>query len=109
MTNVLTFSGSYGELEVDATTGEVIRYEPDGDGRWLNRQEMAAQHAAGEDGYYDIVRFDLDEWRTYCAKHHPEHKLEGDDILMIGFWSITGEKFEADEDWRAQMREPVDA
>lgn len=109
MSNSITVSGSYGELEVDAITGEVIRYNDEHDGfdRWLDRIEMAKQAKAGEDGYYDIVRFDLDEWRAYCAEHHASWELTGSDILMIGFWTIDGKKVEADEDWRKQMRVPA--
>lgn len=104
----LEFNGTYGDLIVNAETGEVISYEPDGDGVKFTPKEMAEQFAAGHDeGYHDIVKLDLDEWRAYCKEHHPKRKLEGDDILMVGFWTLNGEKVEADHDWRKQMLEPA--
>jgi hypothetical protein len=103
---IITAEGSYGTLEVDAKTGEVIALL---DGPYETRvtpAEMKKRYEEGDtEGYCDIVKLDLDEWRAYCAIHHPKHDLDTDDILMFGFWNCEGKYFEPDHDWRKQMLE----
>ena len=73
-------SGNHGKLEVDDRSGRVLAYEPE-----------------GSEEYVDIARFDLQEWRAYCAGA----ECDGGDILDFGYW-LQDETYEPPEpDWRA--------
>lgn len=85
--HVITFFGNYGEIDVDAATGEVVVYRPE---------------EGGEPDYADIVRVDLDERRRwYAAKGLPlSDPQPGGDILDVGFWTSDGTYEEPADDWR---------
>ena len=84
MAETFTVTGSYGDLRVDAKTGDVLTYFCE-DWAYLPGDDEAP-------GYRDIVRFDVDEWRRF----YPSEKLDDQwvDILDIGFWymflSVSG-------------------
>jgi hypothetical protein len=80
-TTTTTVYGSYGELTVCRSTGLVLAYEPDGDGR----------------EYDDIFRFDV----ATAPKHEggDPNRLDpvGYDVVRIGFWTVTGEYVEQND------------
>lgn len=89
--NVRTVESSHGELTIDATGNILARkldnVDPDGGG-----------HLAR------ILRFDLDEWRTYWGASFPSFF----DILDLGYWHAdleTGEKRYSRpvENWRKDI------
>ena len=81
-------TGGWGELICDATTGDLIEYQRGG--------EWAKQG----DGYDDIVRLDVDEWRAYW----PSGDLfAGHDILDFGSWDASGRYTPPEQDWRKSL------
>lgn len=67
-----TIRGSHGDLVIDATSGTVI----------------------SRTGYPEIVRFDLDEYRSWYEQREEESLLETageEDILDLGYW--TNERY----------------
>lgn len=87
----LRVTGSYGFLIVDRATGEVITY--------TRARDQTAE-------YSDILCLDLCEWRTWTAANVPAD-LKGRylDIAEVGFWTDTGEYFDASEEWREERLE----
>jgi hypothetical protein len=94
-TDFFHVTGSYGDLLVNAETGAVLEYLVEDDAYGPDDPE-------GQ-GYRDIVRFDVAEWRsTYSTE-----QLAGlwIDILDIGFWTDKNEHYEPPEnDWRKEFR-----
>jgi len=75
----VVISGSWGELEVDPETGEVLYYYP----RYYDADALE-----GED-YNKIARLDVQEWR----ETYPNREMAGDtvhDILDWGYWTVDG-------------------
>lgn len=88
MTTITVF-GNWGELTVDADTGEVLAYAPGVD----------FDPAQPAEGYCDIAKIDLVEWRAYLETHG--FSMPGStDILNVGYWDKSGE-YEPATDFRA--------
>ena len=88
--DVETFTavGNWGELKCDVNTGNVVSYERGGD--WEKEG----------DGYDNITRLDVDEWR----KTYPIGDLTaGHDILDFGSWDKDGRYEGPEEDWRFNL------
>lgn len=87
-TKTFTANGCWGELHCDPVTGNVVRYERGGD--WEKEG----------DGYDDITRLDVDEWRAYW----PGGDLfAGHDILDFGSWDKNGRYVGPEIDWRNEI------
>jgi hypothetical protein len=71
--NVCLIQGSWGQLRVDAETGDVLRLTDE------------SKDAQGE-GYHDIARFDLEEWKRF----YNQGTCRGADILDVGYWTNEG-------------------
>jgi hypothetical protein len=80
-------TGSCGQLVVDPTTGQVLRYIRDRD-------------ADDENNYDDIARIDLDEHRRNGV--YPKNP----DILDVGYWTRGGH-YEPPTDYREHFLEDV--
>lgn len=82
MTGTITLHGSHGTAEFDAVTGEFISTQPD----------------YGGDGYPDIARLHIVEWR---AAYPGEDPLTSDwDVLDWGYWTRAGQYEPPANDWR---------
>lgn len=99
---VITFSGNYGEFDVNAESGIVVEHRPDEEeiAAWAE-DDLAAGRPAGV-GYKDITRVDLDERRRWYAEHGETlSAIQPDgDILDVGFWTEDGAYCEPQVDWR---------
>lgn len=82
-------TGNWGSLFCDLATGLVVRYERGGE--W---------NKPG-DGYDDITRLDVDEWRSYYPGEDPAGPH---DILDFGSWDEGGRYVPAEADWREEFR-----
>lgn len=87
---LLRLWGSYGDLDVDLDTGDIVEYRPD----------------EGQSAYDDIARFDTAELLVFIETPEGRH-LEAlvlthreTDICDVGFWTHNGEYFPASEDSR---------
>lgn len=81
---MINLTGSHGDLEVCSITGFVYNADPP---------------------YSNIVRVDLDERKTWYAKHGinlPEPQ-PGGDVLDFAGWTKDGTRFEAIEDYRKEI------
>jgi hypothetical protein len=77
MKQTFEIHSSEGRIEVDSTTGKVIKAVIDGDGySYLS----------------DIDRFDLQEWRDYYKDKEKDDcsEIDGIDILDFDFWYKDG-------------------
>ena len=83
-----TAHGGWGELICDCETGRVLEYD------------RSSEWKKDGDGYDDIVRLDVDEWRAFwpngdlCAGH---------DILDFGSWDKSGRYTGPETDWRENL------
>lgn len=84
----VTVNGNWGELICDPVTGNVLAYNRGGD------------YEKEGDGYDNITRLDVDEWRhTY-----PEGDITaGHDILDFGSWDKDDVYVGPEEDWRFNL------
>lgn len=83
-------TGGYGDLICDAETGNVVEYQRGGD--WEKEG----------DGYDNLTRLDVDEWRSYW----PGGDLfAGHDILDFGTWASDGSYCGPEMDWRESLLE----
>lgn len=91
---VVTFHGSYGEFDVDAKTGHVVKQRPD--------HEAIKDEGGTCQGYLDIVQVDLEERRDwYAARGEVFGDVQPDgDVLDVGFWTDKGAYIEPAIDWR---------
>ena len=87
MRDLILIEGSWGELTVDAMTGIVLFYDPQGAD--LDDDNM---------GYIKIYRINLQEYRGYW---HEEPK-DGD-ILDYGYWTFDGIYEPPEVSWRVQI------
>ena len=88
MTDIFMVRGSHGELDVFASSGEVITY----------RSETDTCGGPCEGSYAEIARLDVDEWR---AAYPGEDVTSGThDILDFGYWSRDGVYEPPAYDWR---------
>lgn len=78
---VLTVHSSYGDLSIDANTGEVLTLVPDGDPENLG----------------EIACFDLDEWRKFYGREDLDEEF---DILDLGYWLKGGTYEPPEPTWR---------
>jgi hypothetical protein len=89
MTRFTTIGGSWGELTVDAETGQVLTYDHNG--------TLPDPEDASERGYTLISRVDLDEWRKTYGDQEPT----AIDILDVGYWYGPANLYEPPaQDWR---------
>lgn len=87
--NTFVATGNWGDLVCCAATGLVVRYERLGE--W---QKFG-------DGYDDITRLDVDEWRAF----YPGEDVSGPhDVLDFGSWDEAGRYVPAEADWREDFR-----
>jgi hypothetical protein len=70
---VCIIEGSWGRLHVDTETGDVLRLS-------------GAPKDAESEGYHDIARFDLEEWKRF----YNQDTCRGADILDVGYWTKEG-------------------
>ena len=85
-----TFSatGNWGNLICDAESGHVIEYH------------RSSEWQKPGDGYDNITRLDVDEWRAYW----PGGDLfAGHDILDFGSWDTDGVYVGPEIDWREEL------
>lgn len=87
--------GNAGRLTVDTVTGLVLIYDRDE----AECQAIAQEPGHTDNGYDDIVRIDIDEWKRFYVG---EEVVNGD-ILDWGFWVRDGTYQEAEHDWRANF------
>lgn len=84
-----TFTGNYGEIDVDAS-GLVVAYRP---------------YADAPPDYADIVRVDLEERRNWYATNGldlSDPQPDGD-ILDVGFWTADEAYVVPVDEWRERM------
>jgi hypothetical protein len=80
-------SGNGGDILVHHT-GKVVGYNP------------SVEVADGEhEGYFDVVKVDLEEWCRYYRKANHEMPMHFD-ILDVDCILSTGERIPAEVDWR---------
>ena len=83
-----TFDSSWGEITCDSK-GNVINID-------------GHEEIDGERSYlYDIVRFDMDEYKKFCDDNGLTHG-EALDMLCVGYWKQDGEFAEPDHEWRKE-------
>jgi hypothetical protein len=87
---VFRASGGWGELICDSRTGLVVEYIRGGD--WQKEG----------DGYDNIARLDVLEWRLYWGKD--ADLFAGHDILDFGSWDKSGHYEPAEMDWRNEVK-----
>ena len=100
MSNVFYVYGNWGTLECALDTGLVQYYSPEdgSDGESLTPSEMALR--SKEQGYFGVVRCDIDEYRAT----YPGEPIDHMDILDIGTWDSTGQYEPASDDFRTEAR-----
>ena len=77
--------GNHGTLIVDTADGSIADYDPN----------------PRSDEYKNIVRVNLDEWRT----HYYAEPFGRIDILDVGYWTDDGKYEPPDAEWRELMVE----
>ncbi len=85
MSKTFQVFGNYGSMEVSSETGEVLDYEPG----------LDYDDTKPEEGYADILCFDLDSFAGPYSRDQWDHL----DVLDLGFWTKTGEYVERARDW----------
>lgn len=83
------FSGSWGTIDTDMN-GYVIEVH--------GEREINGEH----NHYFDIVKFDIDEYKAFCIKNNITHG-ECEDILAVGYTSKDGKYTEPDKSWREEI------
>lgn len=87
MANTINVQGSYGDFDVEISTGRIV----------TSQKDMPKE-------YKTITKVDMDEWRSWMESigHKKEaDEMEGLDILEVGYWynSKHGEtRYEHPED-----------
>lgn len=85
---LFTFDSSWGSITCDYK-GNVINID-------------GHEEIDGERSYlYDIVKFDMDEYKQFCDENGLTHG-EALDMLCVGFWTKDGEYKEPDFKWRKE-------
>lgn len=88
--NTVTVYGNWGDLTCDAATGLVLSYQPGGDFDPANPAE----------GYGNIARVNLDEFRAFLSTHGIEQKPMID-VLNLGYWTADSAYITPAADYRA--------
>jgi hypothetical protein len=100
VSDVFYVYGSWGTLECESDIGKVLKYSPaDGqDHESLTPAQMVER--TDQQGYYNIVRCDIDEYRSA----YPDEPISHIDILDIGTLDSTGHFEPAAEEFRRAVR-----
>lgn len=118
MTESFEVFGNHGTLLVCAKTGLILdrleripkklnspaRICPDS---W---EDARTAFGNAQCAYDEIVKFDVEEFRSYWAAHgltYTPATMPNADILDIGFWTFDGAHCEPEEDWREQIRKEL--
>ena len=88
---IFTASGNWGTLTADAIMGDILEYDHEGN----------LPDPDGETGYSDIVRLHIAEWRNTYPGEEPTHM----DVLDIGGWTLDGDYFPPEHEWREEIKE----